>query len=75
MYKVPKSGQLAFRGNIRRAIAKNVTSTASILLWLRQHPQWPVSLLNQRQVNQLQALQSSLEAALVQRVPFPPPQA
>jgi hypothetical protein len=70
--KVPTVGQLAFRGNVRRAIQKFGEAAASLAAFQAHHPQWPVQLLSIRQLNLLAGLVSSLDQARILRVPAPP---
>jgi hypothetical protein len=68
----PIVGQLAFRGNVRGALKKFSDSISSLILFQKQHPDWPVQLWTNRQLQTLLGLQSSAEASRVARVPAPP---
>jgi hypothetical protein len=68
---VPKVGQLAFRGNARRAMNKFTDAAASLELWISQHPLWPVKMFTPQQLVQLQALAAVANANLKYRVPAP----
>jgi hypothetical protein len=70
--KKPIVGELAFRGNIRRAFPKFIESIKSMVTWQRQRPDWPVQLWTQRQIAALIGFASSAEAARIARVPAPP---
>jgi hypothetical protein len=70
--KKPIVGQLAFHGNVRRALKKMSDAIASMVAWQRQHPDWPVQLWTQRQLQTLIGFASSAESSRVQRVPAPP---
>lgn len=70
--KKPIVGQLAYRGNVRRALRKFIEATSSMLDWQGQHPDWPTQLWTARQRQTLLGFISSAQASRVQRVPPPP---
>jgi hypothetical protein len=72
--RVPSSGQLAFRGNIRRAMKKVIAAQQSITLWIAQHPGWPVNLLSIQQQKNLVALAQYCKTNLILTVPAAKPQ-
>jgi len=70
--KKPTVGQLAFRGNMRRALKKFSDSINSMFTWSKQHQDWPVPLWTERQLQTLIGFATSAEASRVARVPAPP---
>jgi hypothetical protein len=72
--RVPSAGQLAFRGNIRRAMNKVIAAQKSITLWIAQHPGWPVQLLSVQQQRNLVALAQYCTTNLILTVPPAKPQ-
>ena len=71
--KYPSAGQLAFRGNIRRAMSKLIAAQRSITQWIAQHPGAPVQLLSAQQQRNLIALSTYLKTNLILTVPPPKP--
>lgn len=72
--KTPSVGQLAFKGNIARAIRKLIAANKSINLWLKSHQGWPVVLMNKGDLTRLATLAAIAGVALIQRVPPAKPQ-
>jgi hypothetical protein len=71
--KAPSVGQLAFKGNIRRAMKKIIQGNASVQLWVKQHPGWPVQLLSAQQMKNLNAVAIYCQTNLILTVPPPKP--
>jgi hypothetical protein len=72
--RVPSAGQLAFHGNIRRAMKKVIAAQKSITQWIAQHPGWPVQLLSIQQQKNLIALATYCQTNLILTVPAAKPQ-
>jgi hypothetical protein len=72
--KTPSVGQIAFKGNVRRAMQKIISGQRSLAQWILTHQDWPVVVLTGTQQRQLAGIASQLFANLTVRVPPAPPQ-
>jgi len=69
--KLPTVGQLAFRGNVRRAVKKISDGTNTLHNFMIQLPQWPVRILTEREIQTLLGIAFKLNQSLTERVPRP----